>query len=479
MGQMFSAFKHPKDAARCLREPKASNDSQGFATEPISPPIDQRDTPTYETLKTCENAVDISPQSNKITTSSQHGELPIFSPPMEKITRMSSYNECGSTGSCEDLGISSIRTTEQAKMAPHRISLPSLPTEIVLNVTQYLPSSGLMSLSYSCRTIRTKINASIEYSLGTKNKIAQLSSFALGDNLPPRMFGSRTVRTQTPPVTVRSPYHTERLKLLCMLDRDQTISPSKAVCSSCADTHDRSKFSGLSLAQPPCDRRCIGSTGCVWICPHWIFDYNMVNMSNNAEGIHFCGNWYVIVSARRVETTQPLIIWPFVRVGKHETPSEKVVADFLTQTDVNLCKHLHLSDMTLSHVYSPDCKKMRAVVSNCQCPTCVWQRSHLSLAGKVSPPNALDNLTLENLTGGKCDFCGVAVCFEFWEGRREEELLCLLVCRRIPNFQGCTDRAWIDQVTDPIDFEGLERKWTAAVNNEVRTARHGNLVSGC
>lgn len=352
MGQMFSAFRHSRDAAKCLREPKASNDCQGYTTEPIFPPIDQREITTYETLKTSENTVDISPQPNKMTTSSQHGGLPIYSPPMKRISSSPSYKECGPTDSYEGLDLSPIRTAGQAKMAPHRINLPSLPTEIILIATRYLPPSGVMSLSYSCRTIRTKINASIECSLGTKNKIAQLSPIALGDNIPPRIFGNRRGRTQTPPATVRSPYHTERLKLLCMLDRDQIISPSKAVCSSCADTHDRSKFSELSLAQPPCDRRCIGSTGYVWICPHWIFDYNMVNMSNNAEGEHSCGNGYVIMSTRRVETTQPLIIWPFVFVlaGMHETPSEKLVADFLAQTDVNLCKHLHLSDMTLSHV---------------------------------------------------------------------------------------------------------------------------------
>ena len=305
MGQMFSAFTHPRDTSKCLRESKASNDCQGYTPEPIFPPIDQREITAYETLKTSENTVDISPQPNKITTSSQHGGLPISSPPLKRITSRPSYKEYGPTGSYEDLDLSSIRTTEQAKMAPHRISLPSLSTEIILITTRYLPSSGVMSLSYSCRTIREKINASIEYSLGTKNEIAQLSPFALGDNLPPRtrIFGNRRVRPQTPPVTVLSLYHIERLKLLCMLDRDQTISPSKAVCSSCADTHDRSKFSERSLAQSSCDRRCIGSAGYVWICPHWIFDYNMVNKSNNPEGEHDCGTEYVIMSADRAETT--------------------------------------------------------------------------------------------------------------------------------------------------------------------------------
>ena len=479
MGQMFSAFRHPRDAAKCLREQNASNDCQGYTTEPISPPIDQGETTTYETLETSENTVNTSPQPNKITTSLQYGGLPISSPPLKTITNRPSYEECGSTGSYEDSDLLSIRTTEQAKMAPHRNSLPSLPTEIILIATRYLPSSGVMSLSYSCRTIRNKINASIDHLLGTKNKITQLSPSALGDNLPPRILGNTRVRKQTRPATIRSPYHTERLKLLCMLDRDQIISPFKAICSSCADTHDRSKFSELSLAQSSCDRRCIGSTGYVWICPHWIFDYNMVNMSDNSEGEHYCGTGYVIMHAYREETTQPVIIWPFVLAGKNETPSEKLVADFLAQTDVKLCKHLHLSDMTLSHVYSPDCKKLRAVTSTCQCSTCVWQRSHPSLAGELSPPNTLDSLTLENLTGGKCDFCGVAVSFQIHEERRERELLCLTVRRRIPSFQGCTDRAWIDQVTDPVEFEGLERKWTAATDKGLKTVRHGVLVSGC
>ena len=470
MGQMFSAFRHPRDAAKCLRELKASNDCQGYHTLPISPPIDHRKNTTYEKLKTYKNTVDTSPQPNKVTTSSQNGGLPIFSPPMNRIPSRPSYKECGPTGSYEELDLSSIRTPEQAKMAPHRMSLPSLPTEIILIATRYLPPSGVMSLSYSCRTIRNKMNASIENSLGTKNKIAQLSPFALGDNLPPRMFGNRRGRTQSPPARVRNPYHTERLKLLCMLDRDQIIPPSKAVCSSCADTHDRSKFSELSLAQSSCDRRCIGSAGCVWICPHWIFDYNMVNMSNNPKGEHSCGNGHVIMFASRVETTEPIIIWPISLAGKHETPSKELVANFLTQTDVSLCKHFRLSDMTLLHVYSPDCKKLRAVLHDCQCPTCVWQRSHPILAGQLSPPF---------LTGGKCDLCGVAVRFEIYEERRERELLCLTVRRRIPSFQGCTDRAWMDQVTDPVEYEGLERKWTAATNKGLKTVLQGGLASGC
>ena len=468
MGQMSSAPRHPRDAAKCPREPKASNDCQGYTTEPISPPTDQGEITAYETLKISENTVDISPQPNEITTSSQHCELPILSLPMKKITSRPSYEECRPTSSFEELDPSSIRTTQQAKMAPHRISLPSLPTEIILIATRYLPPSGVMSLSYSCRTIRTKINASIEHSLGAKNKTPQLSPFALSDSIPPKMFPNRRGRTQSPPATVRNLYHTERLKLLCMLDRDQIIQPSKAVCSSCADTHDRSKFSELSLAQSPCDRRCIGSAGYVWICPHWMFDYNMANMSNNLEGEHYCGNRHVIMSAFRDEKTPLVILWPvFGLARRDETPSRELVANFLAQTDVYLCKHLHLSDLTLLHVYSPDCKRLHAVVDDCQCPTCFWQRSHPNLAAQLSRPFR---------PGGKCDFCGVAVFFEIFRTRRERGRLSLVVRREIPSFQGCTDRAWLEQVTDPVEFEGLERKGTAATNNQHETVRDGVLT---
>lgn len=478
MGQMFSAFRHPRDAAKCLRGPKASNDCSGHTTHSLPPPIDQRETTTYETLKTSENTVNISPQPNEITTSSQHGGLPIFSRPVNRITRRPSYKECGPTGSDEDLILSSSGTTEQAKMVPQRIGLPSLPTEIIHIITRYLPPSGLMSLSYSCRVIRDKLNASIEHSLGTKIKTAQLSPFALGDNLPPRRSRDRRGRTQSRPTTVRNTYHTERLKLLCMLDRDQFISPSKAVCSNCADTHDRSLFSDVSLAQSSRERLCIGSAGHVRICPHWIFDYNLVNISKNPLGNHLCGIRKVCMTALGEQTREPTVVWPiFLLDGKHETPSRELVANFLARTDVHVCKHLNFSDKCLLNLYSPDCKKLRAVLSVCQCATCMWQLSQPNLAGPLSPPNGRGSLSLTPLNGGKCEICGAAVYFCIFEERKEREILCLVVVhRRIRDFQGCTDPAWIDQVTDPVEFEGLERKWSAATNDEVETVQHRVLM---
>ena len=44
------------------------------------------------------------------------------------------------------------------------------------------------------------------------------------------------------PNMAQNVHHTERLELLSMLERDGKVPPSKAVCTGCADTHDRSLF---------------------------------------------------------------------------------------------------------------------------------------------------------------------------------------------------------------------------------------------
>ncbi len=307
------------------------------------------------------------------------------------------------------------RTTELAKMELHKIGLPGLPTEIILIVARYLPPSGLMSLSYSCRVIRNKLNVSIEHSFGTKINTAQLSVSALPDNLLPRISPDGRGFTHPRPTTVRSPYHEERLKLLCMLDHDQMIPPSKAVCSGCADTHDRSLFSHRSLAQSPSERLCVGRAGRVWICPHRIFDHNLVNTSKEPLRNHFCGHRSVIMSTLKHETTEHFFMWPILVLGgNHDAPSKELVAKILARTDVNVCKHLRFSDSCLSRLYSPDCKKLRLEsddLSFCPCSTCVWQLAQPSRAGQLSSPNANGDSILGSLSDRGCGYCSAAVTF--------------------------------------------------------------------
>ncbi len=364
---------------------------------------------------------------------------------------MQSYKNYGHTDADEYISRTSYsRTTELAKMDLPQTSLPSLPTELIHIIARYLPPSGLMSLSYSCRVIRSKLNVSIEDSLGTKIKTTQLSAFALRDNLSPRTSPNGRGFTHSRPKTLRSPYHMERLKLLCMLDRDQMILPSKAVCSGCADTHERSMFSLQSLAQSSCQRLCVGSAGRVWICPHRIFDHNLVNTAKVPMRNHFCGHRSVIMSTLDLETTKHFFMWPILVLGgNHDAPSKKLVANILARTDVNVCKHLHFSDSCLLRFYSPDCKKLRLESGDpsfCPCSTCMWQLAQPSRAGQISPPNANSDSTLEYLSDRGCGYCGATVTFQTIKDYKSETLY-LIVKRRIDSFQGSIDRAWVEQVS--------------------------------
>lgn len=56
--------------------------------------------------------------------------------------------------------------------------------------------------------------------------------------------------------------------------------------------------------------------------------------------------------------------------------------------------------------------------------------------------------------------------FRICADRKGEEALELVTTKVIPTFRRCTDRAWIEQVTDPAEFEMLEREWNAAVNED-------------
>ena len=354
--------------------------------------------------------------------------------------------------------------TEVAAVRPLRIGLPDICTDVILMVADYLPPSSRMSLNYSCPNIRDRLDDPIEKWLGERDKLAQLPRDALRFRLPrptirPGGYAEWCLPTVCLPTVAQNVHHTERLKLLCMLDRDGKVPPSKAVCSGCADTHDRFLFSSESLAQPSSERRCLGSGGRVWICPHWIFDHNLVTTSSKPQGNHMCGNKWVSVMAVNNGFTEPSIMWPLaVSYGSDEVPSKKLVEDILARTDLRVCKHLHFSDKFVSSLYNPACKKLWTNDHNrfCACSTCARQ-----------PQLATAAESLELVRGRKCESCGTSFRFSIRTNIIGETKVKLVIRRKIARFRGCTDRAWIEQVDDPREFKELERKWYKAANEEI------------
>lgn len=155
----------------------------------------------------------------------------------------------------------------EAESAP--TTLPELPTELIIDIAKYLAPSAFMSLSYSCRTIRNKMDTSILHVLGDKVSISRGSPSA-------------------PSIEVRNTRFLERLELRHMLGRDGKIFSSKAFYIGCSDTHDCCLFSAASLAQPDSRRHCLGCAGLVWACPHRTFGYKKATRTTGAQNLHTC-----------------------------------------------------------------------------------------------------------------------------------------------------------------------------------------------
>ena len=353
---------------------------------------------------------------------------------------------------CESTG----EGTEVPAVGPLQIGLPDLCVDILLMVVAYLPPSSHKSLSYSCSSLRDKLDFSTECLLGERDRLAQLPRSALRSRLPGLNLRPGGYLQWCLPTMAQNVHHEERLNLLCMLDRDGKVPPSKAVCSGCADTHERSLFSSESLAQSSSERRCLGSAGRIWICPHWIFDHNLVTTSSKLEGIHMYGKKWVtmgIIEHDFTTDTEPTIMWPIaVFRGSDVVPSKKLVENILARTDLRVCKHLHFSDKFVSSLYNPDCKKL-------------WTHEHDPIY-----PESLDLMS-----GGKCESCGTMLYFIIRENRAGEKKLKLIIRRKIARFRGCTDRAWIEQVDDPREFEGLERKWKKATDEAIEKVMPDSL----
>lgn len=402
----------------------------------------------------------------------QHDQSMIAPPKDQSIRRKTSYRMREPASVIKNVTSAlSIRRTKIASIKTVPISLPDLPTEIILIVAQHLPPSSRLFLSYSCPNIRNRMGHSIEQLLGQRDHIAQLPESALEDNLGKLTLNKGVGQDMawSLPTIMPHMHHSERLELLCMLDRNYKILLFKAICSSCADTHDRSLFSSASLAQSSRERRCLGSAWRIWICPHWMFDHNLVTTAK-PQTHHVCGNKGVYV----VAGTRPRMVWPIaVLRGNNDAPSKEFVDNILVHMDTNICKHLRFTDEFVSRIYSPDCRRLRSMpdtrgfVGYGQCSACTWR---LSQTCPPSPPDLIPYL----LTGPRCESCGTSICFLIRDKTMMNKgRLLLIVQRTIGRYRGCTDRAWIEQVTDPAGFAELERTWYATTDkgNENETVQ--------
>lgn len=342
---------------------------------------------------------------------------------------------------------------------PEPANLPNIPTEIVQIIVGLLPPSAVISLSYSCRALRCRISVSHEGMLGKPSNSRELSSATLGLNVPQFSIVNAKAKISVPTPS-RDKYLPERLELLCLLDRDQMIPTTKKICSGCASTHENSFFSPESLLQPNHQRLCVGMAGRLWVCPHWQFDHNLITTSSTPDTSHHCGDHSVWVC---FDGKRPRIIWPIKVLQDGDiTTLKETVDDLLHSMNIPICKHLRFSDPFVSRLYSPDCKQLRwrqygaGRGPPCNCSSCL---SYLTQRhGKADLPVH---------GAGECETCGTRMFFSIAAQRDGSgDVLELNIERAVESFRGCTDHAWLQQISDPAECEEFERAWYTAVEEK-------------
>lgn len=315
--------------------------------------------------------------------------------------------------------------------------LLKLPTELILEIADYLPPSSYMSLSYSCRRIRNGMGASIEHVLGDKLPMGRQSATALS-------------------VEMRNVRSLERIEWRCMLDRDRKIPSPKAFCSGCMRTHDRSLFSIQSLTEPSTKRYCLGSAGRVWICPHRSLDHNQVMEffrepidGSVYEGrcVPLYGEVYYSCSFSSGSSGSFVTWWPIVKMPQDGLPSDQDVEEALRLLKVPMCPHLRLNDACVASAYRKDC-------------------ASLQRGSRLPSRPDYENLMFSS-EPVVCIFCGVRIQFIGRNLIQPADTLTLVTLRRLDAPSGCapwscTDRGWICQVADPADIEEYEEAWHAA-----------------
>lgn len=320
-----------------------------------------------------------------------------------------------------------------------------LPQELIIKIIPYLPLSSALSLSYTCKTFRQAIEATIEdlaYSI-------DIHSFLKGLK---ESDDERRVRL-------------ERLKFLCMLERDERLSAAKAICCGCMMTHNVSLFSSAALQQRPCQRLCMGREGRLWICPHRIWYHAQLQevekqgrKASQCAAECGCPNGEVLVSSTSkvppsMETYTLFVFYPILTMPKSSAFRISSVERALAAFDVNICPHMRLGDGVMIDAFHRD-----------------WPRLEGPRLSRTWNQRAFEGSPSVHGVKLECEACKTLTSFHPSRYDGSTTTIWAQVSRCIP--KTVTDPAWITSLYMPEDFGRLQEDWqTSSMRRSLHNGR--------
>lgn len=277
--------------------------------------------------------------------------------------------------------------------------LHTIPTELTLLVKAYLPPSSLLSLSYTCKKF-------------------YLSSTVVVEDIFPKQHtaGHGGVEERG-----------ERLAFLCMLERDQRLSKSKLVCSSCIKVRDTSSFSISAVRDVPSERQCLCHEGKMWICPRNVWDCSQVQAFRDdpnrcqTYGPCECKNHSVWLRGGNLTTLRPLLA-----LDAGSPMSAISITTVLRPLDLNACPHIKLNDPVVLRWFLEDYGMSQA----------------------------------DRTCKRKCLVCKATFEFELGTPLNGKRVLNFVIQRNLDIYD-VADPDWISQLSYPHEFADLERAWDA------------------
>lgn len=285
--------------------------------------------------------------------------------------------------------------------APHfhiLARITTLPAEVLLPVKANLSPSSLLSLSYT-------------------SKKFYLSSTVVVEDIFPKQHTAEYNGMKE---------REERLSFLCMLERDQRLSKSKLVCSSCIKVRATSFFTIWAVRDRPSERRCRGHEGRIWICTHKVWDYAQVHAFRDdpdryqpavAGARNFswpygpceCKNHSICLGITKLITSRPLLA-----VDMGSTISKFTFANALRPLNLDVCPHIKMNGPVVLKSLPED-----------------------------YPMSAVDLDRKDSCLLRECAVCQTEFGYNFGLPSNGRIILRFVVMRNLDDFEGVTDPAWI------------------------------------